>query len=113
MQVSYFPEEAKKKETGYFFSSRNLYPKIYTKNCLSPFSRLMVDPAPPIIDEQLCGPKKYHINGQEVWKVAERIEYLDQYGKLVTESLRDYSKKTLRNHYASLDEFLITNGVCP
>ena len=28
--------------------------------------------------------------------VAERIEYLDEYGKLVTESLRDYTKKTLR-----------------
>ena len=38
--------------------------------------------------------------------LAERIEYLDENGKLVTESLRDYSKKTLRRHYASLDEFL-------
>ena len=38
--------------------------------------------------------------------VAERIEYLDEYGKLVTESLRDYSKKTLRKRFASLDDFL-------
>lgn len=67
---------------------------------------VIVDPAPPIIDEQPGSPKKYHIDGHEVWIAAERIEYLDQYGKLVTESLRDYSKKTLRKHYASLDEFL-------
>jgi len=38
--------------------------------------------------------------------VAERIEYLDENGKLVTEGLRDYSKKTLRKRFASLDEFL-------
>ncbi len=38
--------------------------------------------------------------------VAERIEYLDENGNLVTEGLRDYSKKTLRKHFASLDEFL-------
>jgi type I restriction enzyme, R subunit len=38
--------------------------------------------------------------------LAERIEYLDENGKLVTESLRDYSRKTLRRQYASLDDFL-------
>ena len=38
--------------------------------------------------------------------VAERVEYLDEDGKLVTESLRDYSKKTLRKRFASLDDFL-------
>ncbi len=51
-------------------------------------------------------PKKYHIRGHEVVVVAERVEYLDEDGKLVTESLRDYSKKALRNKYASLDAFL-------
>jgi hypothetical protein len=34
------------------------------------------------------------------------VEYLDDNGKLVTESLRDYSRKTIRRHYASLDDFL-------
>ena len=38
--------------------------------------------------------------------VAERVEYLDGEGKLVTESLRDYSRKALRRRYASLDVFL-------
>ena len=38
--------------------------------------------------------------------VAERLEYLDENGKLVTESLRDFTKKALRKHFASLDDFL-------
>jgi len=51
-------------------------------------------------------PSKYYINGNPVSILGERIEYLDENGKLVTESLRDYSKKTLRKHFASLDDFL-------
>ncbi len=69
---------------------------------------IIVDPgtpnlAIPVGDDT---PKKFYIHGKEVWIVAERIEYLDEYGKLVTESLRDYSKKALRKRFASLDEFL-------
>ncbi len=38
--------------------------------------------------------------------LLERVEYMDEHGKLVTESLRDYSRKTILKEYASLDEFL-------
>jgi type I restriction enzyme R subunit len=38
--------------------------------------------------------------------VAQRVEYLDEYGKLVTESLRDFTKDRLKNHFVSLDDFL-------
>jgi type I restriction enzyme R subunit len=38
--------------------------------------------------------------------IAERVEYLDKDGKLVTETLRDFSKKELRKQFASLDVFL-------
>ncbi len=38
--------------------------------------------------------------------LAERVEYLDENGKLVTESLRDYSRRAIRSHFASLDQFL-------
>ena len=38
--------------------------------------------------------------------VAERVEYLDEHGKLVTESLRDFTKRALRKHFVSLDDFL-------
>jgi type I restriction enzyme R subunit len=58
---------------------------------------------PPGIAEP---PAKYFINGQPVKVLTERVEYLDENGKLVTESLRDYSRKTIRAHYASLDAFL-------
>jgi type I restriction enzyme R subunit len=38
--------------------------------------------------------------------VAERVEYLDGQGKLITASLRDFTRRTLRRRFASLDEFL-------
>ena len=38
--------------------------------------------------------------------VAERVEYLDEDGRLVTESLRDFTKKALKKRFASLDAFL-------
>jgi type I restriction enzyme R subunit len=34
------------------------------------------------------------------------VEYLDENGKLVTETLRDFTKKALRKRFASLDDFL-------
>jgi type I restriction enzyme R subunit len=38
--------------------------------------------------------------------IAERVEYLDENGRLVTESLRDFTKNALRRRFASLDDFL-------
>lgn len=49
---------------------------------------------------------KVYIDGVAVQIVAERVEYLDESGKLVTESLRDFTKKALRKRFTSLDEFL-------
>ena len=69
---------------------------------------VIVDPTPPVIDIQTAAePRpKFYIRGNVVSILAERIEYLDENGKLITESLRDYSKKTLRKQFASLDDFL-------
>ena len=50
--------------------------------------------------------KKIYVDGVQVEILAERVEYLDKTGKLVTESLRDFTKKELRKQFASLDEFL-------
>ena len=58
---------------------------------------------PPGVNER---PAKYYIKGKPVAVLTERVEYLDENGKLVTESLRDYSRKAIRQHYASLDQFL-------
>ncbi|MBI3915869.1 MAG: DEAD/DEAH box helicase family protein [Betaproteobacteria bacterium] len=51
-------------------------------------------------------PPKYYVHGKEVTILAERVEYLDENGKLITESLRDYTRKALTRQFASLDEFL-------
>jgi type I restriction enzyme, R subunit len=69
--------------------------------------RVVVDPVKPDITIPPGGTqaRKYYIHGEEVFVIAERVEYLDDYGKLATETLRDYSKKTLRQRYASLDAF--------
>ena len=50
--------------------------------------------------------KKVYVDGVQVSILAERVEYLDANGKLVTESLRDFTKKNIRKHFASLDDFL-------
>ena len=49
---------------------------------------------------------KYYVNNVEVRVATERVQYLDEYGKLITESLKDYSRKTVRQSYASLNAFL-------
>jgi type I restriction enzyme, R subunit len=65
--------------------------------------------APPDISlpQGVAEPRaKYFIQGKPVTVLTERVEYLDENGKLVTESLRDYSRKAIRAHFASLDAFL-------
>ena len=49
---------------------------------------------------------KVYVDGVAATIVAERLEYLDENGKLVTESLRDFTKKALRKRFASLNDFL-------
>jgi type I restriction enzyme R subunit len=51
-------------------------------------------------------PTKYYVNNVEVRVATERVQYLDANGKLITESLKDYSRKTLLQTYTSLDDFL-------
>jgi type I restriction enzyme, R subunit len=50
--------------------------------------------------------RKVYVDGVGALIVAERVEYLDENGKLVTESLRDYTRKALKRQFASLDDFL-------
>jgi len=70
---------------------------------------VIVDGPPPDITIPPDGPerrKKIYVDGVGATIVAERVEYLDEHGKLVTESLRDFTKKALRKRFASLDDFL-------
>ncbi|MER8499469.1 EcoAI/FtnUII family type I restriction enzme subunit R [Mesorhizobium sp. M0208] len=50
--------------------------------------------------------RKIYVDGVGARIVAERVEYLDENGKLVTESLRDFTKTALKKRFASLDDFL-------
>ena len=51
-------------------------------------------------------PKRYVVDDVEVRVATERVQYLDASGRLITESLQDYSRKTVRKAYASLHDFL-------
>ncbi|WP_340303313.1 EcoAI/FtnUII family type I restriction enzme subunit R [Roseobacter sp. HKCCD7870] len=50
--------------------------------------------------------KKVYVDGVSATIVTERVQYLDADGKLVTESLRDFTKRALTKHFASLDDFI-------
>ncbi len=49
---------------------------------------------------------KYYVNGVNVAVLNERIQYLDANGKLITGSLKDYTRDKVREQYQSLDKFL-------
>lgn len=52
------------------------------------------------------GPIKIRVGGLDVSIRSERVEYLGEDGQLITESYKDYSRKSIRKEYASLDDFL-------
>jgi type I restriction enzyme R subunit len=52
------------------------------------------------------GQRKIYVDGVGARIIAERVEYLDENGKLVTESLRDFTRTALKKRFASLDDFL-------
>jgi type I restriction enzyme R subunit len=49
---------------------------------------------------------KIYVNGVAVTILNERIQYIDLNGKLITESIKDYSKKHILEHYDTLDSFI-------
>ncbi len=55
--------------------------------------------------------RKYVVSDVPVFVVAERVQYYGKDGKLITESLRDYTKRAIREQFASLDAFLKTWSV--
>jgi len=66
----------------------------------------VVQPPDITIPLDVDKPGKVYVDGVSVSIIAERVEYLDEDGKLVTESLRDFTKKALKKRFASLDDFL-------
>lgn len=57
-------------------------------------------------DSKATGRTRYVVDNVEVSVVAERVQYLGPDGKLITESLKDYTRKKVREQFSSLDDFL-------
>jgi type I restriction enzyme R subunit len=57
---------------------------------------------------KLVGEKrtKYVVDDVKVSVIAERVQYYGKDGKLITESLKDYTRKIVNQEYSSLDDFL-------
>ncbi|MCK4669809.1 MAG: DEAD/DEAH box helicase family protein [Nanoarchaeota archaeon] len=51
-------------------------------------------------------PRKYYVKGVPVKVINQRILFYDKDGKLVTESLQDYTKNTLTQEYKTIKKFL-------
>lgn len=62
----------------------------------------------PPIDTDRTGapPTKYYVDDVMVKVAIERVQYLGADGKLITESLTDYTRKAVRTNYSSLESFL-------
>ncbi len=67
-------------------------------------------PEPPEIEgggEIVKEPRvKYYVNGVDVNIINERVQYLGADGKIITESLKDYTKKNVLKQFQSLNDFL-------
>ncbi|MCF8365063.1 MAG: DEAD/DEAH box helicase family protein [Bacteroidales bacterium] len=61
-----------------------------------------ITPGPEDTDE----PRKYYVNNIQVSVAHERVQYYGADGKLITESLKDYTRKNVEKEFTSLDDFI-------
>lgn len=77
----------------------------------SPDSELSEPPFPPGPGPSKGGddtepPRRYVVDNVSVSVSVERVQYLDEDGRLITESLTDFARKAVRTAFASLESFL-------
>lgn len=61
-----------------------------------------IDIDPPVVNE----PRKFYVSGRNIQIVHEHVQYLGEDGKtLCTESVTDYTRKAIKQHYPTLDSF--------
>jgi type I restriction enzyme R subunit len=48
----------------------------------------------------------YQVSGVTFTVIAERVQYYDRDGQLITESLKAYTRRTVQEEFATLDDFL-------
>jgi len=58
------------------------------------------------IDEEHKEPKKFYVKDIKVHVAHERVQYYGKDGKLITESLKDYTRSNISKEYSSLDAFI-------
>jgi type I restriction enzyme, R subunit len=59
-----------------------------------------------VYPDQPQGRTRYIVDDVSVYVVAERVQYYGRDGRLITESLKDYTRKKARQEFESLDAFL-------
>jgi type I restriction enzyme R subunit len=72
----------------------------------TPDETIVAEPPDISINTEPEKQRKIYVDGVGATIVAERVEYLDEKGRLVTETLRDFTKRALKKRFASLDDFL-------
>lgn len=66
-------------------------------------------PFPPELPPEPPQPRsKIYVNGVDVTILISRELYFDVNGRLITKSLKDYTREIIKGKYASLDDFLNT-----
>jgi len=63
-------------------------------------------PVPPGGEDDPAPRVKYVVGDVPFFVVAERLQYYGPDGKLITESLKDYTRKTVQKEFSTLDDFL-------
>ena len=63
-------------------------------------------PGGVIDDTNLGKTEKVRVRGVDVYVMSERVQFYDKNGKLITEDLKDYSRKNILREYATLTDFL-------
>jgi type I restriction enzyme R subunit len=72
----------------------------------SPVPPVRPDEAPPLIEPEAPeGQVKYVVSGVPVSVIAERVQYYDKDGRLITESLADFTKNAVVRQFRSYDDF--------
>jgi type I restriction enzyme, R subunit len=61
------------------------------------------DPSPP---DPSPGRPKYRVDNVPVKILRERVQYMGGDGRLITESVKDYTRTQVRKQYALMDEFI-------
>ncbi len=63
-------------------------------------------PDPPAPPPEPDGRTKFVVSGVPVSVMAERVQYYDKDGRLITESLADYTKNAVARQFKTFDDFL-------